>query len=121
METKNVTNKVLALGDNEFEEGKITVAASTEIPAGALLKRNADGSFALAGGSDTAIAVMPFALKNEKTAAAVLGFRALVSGRVRLDMLNIGGIAITAAQRDALRDYGIIAVKATNVSELDNQ
>jgi hypothetical protein len=121
MEVKNVTNKVLALGNNEFEEGKINVAANTAIPAGALLKRNANGSFAVAGSGDTAVAVMPFPLKNEKAQAADMGFRALISGRARLDMLALAGNPITPAQRDALRGYGIIAVKATNVSELDNQ
>jgi hypothetical protein len=147
MEVKNVSNKVLALGDNEFESGVINVSGGATIAKGTVLKRNADGKFAPVvsttptpgthgvpadGGGwateptdpvpgDLLIAVMPFDIKNEKAAAADMGFRALVGGRVRADMLRIAGNPLTPAQFDALRDYGIIAVKVTNVSELDNQ
>lgn len=147
MEVKNVSNKVLALGNNEFESGVINVSGGATIAKGTVLKRNADGKFApavstdptpgthgvpAAGGGwatepadpvpgDLLVAVMPFDLKNEKAAAANLGFSALVSGRVRAGLLRIAGNPLTPAQFDALRDYGIIAVKVTNVSELDNQ
>jgi hypothetical protein len=64
---------------------------------------------------------MPFDITNSKEAAADFGFRALVQGRVRLDMLRINGQPITAEQRDMLRGIGILAVKVTDLSKKDNQ
>ena len=64
---------------------------------------------------------MPFDLTNDKADEAVLGFRALVAGRVRADMLRIGDAVTTAAQNDMLRNVGILAVKVTDLSQLDNQ
>jgi hypothetical protein len=111
-----IASRVVGIGYNIFEGGKINVTAGSTISAGTLLKRLANGNFAVAGASDAPIAVMPFDLVNTGTVAADMGFRALVSGQVRKDMLTLGGAAITKAQGDALRDYGIIAVDSVDMS-----
>jgi hypothetical protein len=147
MEVTNVSNKILALGDNIYESGYITVPAETTYKAGTVLKRLEQGSFApvtdtqgtpgthgtpASGGGweeaptdpvpgDVPVAVIPFNIENKKAQEASIGFRALVSGRVRLDMLRINGSSITQGQSDMLRNYGILPVKVTNLSQLDNQ
>jgi hypothetical protein len=141
MKVTNVKNRVLALGDNLFESGTITVPANGKIAAGTLLKRNDDGKFAIVidteanpgtpaeGGGwavepstgDIPVAVMPFDLENSGGAPADFGFRALTGGRVRADMLLVNGTPATTAQKDSLRDYGIFPVKVKDLSQLDNQ
>ena len=120
MSITNHENKTLVLGSNFYETGVIAIAAGVEIAAGTLLKR-ASGKFAKAASTDTPVAVMPLALKNTGAASADIGFRALVCGMVRRDMLNLSGAALTDAQCDALRGYGIVPVKVTDISQLDNQ
>jgi hypothetical protein len=144
---ENVTSRVVLLGDNHFETGIINIAAGETVAEGTVLKRNADGKFAPVINTDTTpgthgtpadgggwateptdpipgdvpVAVMPFGVTSEKAASADFGFRALVDGRVRLDMLRINGLPITAAQSDMLRGVGILPVKVTDLSQLDNQ
>jgi len=113
-----IESKALQLGNNVFEQGTIAVAAAMEVKAGTLLKRDGDKKFAIATASDTPIAVVPFDMKNTSTATANLGFRAIVGGQVRRDMLNLNGAVLTSAQVDSLRDYGIIAVRSTDVSKV---
>jgi hypothetical protein len=135
------------LGDDYYESGVITIVAGATIAAGTVLKRNTDGKFAPVVNTDTTpgtpgtpsadggwtteptdpipgdvpAAVMPFDITNKKDAQADFGFRALVQGRVRLDMLRINGLPITAEQRDMLRQTGILPVKITDLSQKDNQ
>ncbi|MDR1389185.1 MAG: hypothetical protein LBJ31_04340 [Treponema sp.] len=143
MKSRIIDNSVLPLGNNEYEAGTITLAAGTEISIGVILKRNTDGGFSPV--SDTGLAtisadvdgtktdipipgvpadipvvVNPSYIKNEGTGAVTVGFRALVAGKVRRDKLTIAGVAITDAQADALRNYGIIPVAVNDVSRLDN-
>jgi hypothetical protein len=116
------------------------------VAEGTVLKRDADGKFApvmntdttpgthgipAAGGwgteptdpipGDVPVAVMPFSITSKKAIDADFGFRAIVDGRVRLDMLRINGNSITAAQSDLLRGVGILPVKVTDLSQKDNQ
>jgi hypothetical protein len=130
-------NKSLFLGNNEFETGLLTVPAGTTIPAGALLKR-VDGKFAPVmntspievdtGDGDVSIpgvpvdipvAVNPIEIKNPAGAPADIPFRALVSGKVRADMLSVNGQPIEAAQADMLRVYGIIPRKLNDISRTE--
>jgi hypothetical protein len=131
-----ITSVSLQQGDNLFEQGVITLAAGVTVKAGTILKRVENGKFEIAtdtppnpgtpaeGGGwatppspgDIPVAVMPFDLKNEKSAQADMGFRALTGGKVRRDLLNLNGSPITDGQADALRNYGIIAVKITDLS-----
>ena len=124
MDVTRVENKSLQQGNNEFETGVLTV------PAGAFLKREASGKFAAV--SDTTadaetglpaqkpVAVNPVEIKNTAAASADIPFRAMIGGKVRFDMLSVGGNQITDAQADLLRQYaGIIAKKATDLSWTD--
>jgi hypothetical protein len=147
MKVENVNNRVVMLGDEHFEGGVITIPAGATIAAGTVLKRDADGKFApvtntaptpgthgtpAAGGGwdteptdpipgDVPTAVMPFDITSGKTVDADFGFRALVAGRVRADMLRINGNPLSAEQKDLLREVGILPVKVTDLSHLDNQ
>jgi hypothetical protein len=120
----NVVNKVLQLGDCEYESGSLAVPAVTEYKAGTLLKRGTGESFAIATDEDTAVAVIPFDIANTASVSKTTGIRALIWGRVRRDMLHYNAaptVPLTPSQRDALRSYGIVARKVTDVSEPDNQ
>jgi len=123
VKTENVTSKVVMLGDNHFQSGKITLDPNTTLAAGAILKRAGTDteSFELAAAADDYAAINPFEIKNETSATKVFGFRPLMDGRVRLDMVNIGGVALTGADIDKLRKVGILPLKVTDLSKLDNQ
>ena len=147
MKVENVPNRVVMLGDEQFEGGVITIPAGATIAAGTVLKRNTDGKFApvtntestpgtpgvpAAGGGwateptdpipgDVPTAVMPFDIANGKTVDVDFGFRALVAGRVRADKLRINNNPLSAEQKDLLREVGILPVKVTDLSHLDNQ
>ena len=128
-------NKSLFLGNNEYETGVLTVPANGKVAAGALLKRDG-GKFApvtatgatpgvpadgggwttLPSPGDIPVAVNPVEIKNNTPAPVDIPFRALISGRVRRDMLSINGQAITDDQADMLRSYGIIPKKVTDIS-----
>jgi|GEM_PF-1367529 len=113
-----IESKALQLGHNVFEQCSVAVAAQTKIKAGTLLKRDGDKKFAVATASDTPIAIVPFDMTNTSATTVNLGFRALIGGLVRKDMLNLNGEALTSAHVDGLRDYGIIAVDTTDMSRV---
>jgi hypothetical protein len=118
----NVTSKVVLLGDNNFYSGKITLAAGAKLAAGAILKRGAtQDEYAVATSVDEYTAVNPFEIENKTAAPKVFGFRACVDGRVRMDMLRVGAATVTNADIDKLRKIGILPVKVTDLSHLDNQ
>lgn len=112
--------KIVGIGDNVFEQGTISVPAGQTIKAGVILKRSGN-AFAVCDGTDgeVPLAVMPFDLTNDGTASANMGFRALTGGEVRKELLTLNNTAISKAQADALRDYGIIVVEVTDVSRVN--
>jgi hypothetical protein len=109
------------MGDNYFESGKITLAAGAMLPAGAVLKRSGTDFAAATLAADDFVAVNPFEIKNNTEASKVFGFRAIVSGRVRADMLKLGSNSTTTADNDKLRKVGILPMKVTDLSQKDNQ
>jgi hypothetical protein len=136
-----VENNAVALGGNDFETGIITVGAGATVSKGVVLKR-AGNKFApvadtspitisadVAGTGtqipipgtavDVPVAVNPFDIVNPGSAQADLSIRALISGPVRADLLTINGGAITDAQGDMLRGYGIIPVKIADLSRIE--
>jgi hypothetical protein len=127
IEVHNVASKSLMLGNNEFEGGLLTIAAGGTIPAGAMLKRDAaTGKFTVVttttgDTAETPVALNPCEEKNAGQADADIPFRALIWGKVRRDMASMNGTALTDAQCDMLRNYGIIAVKVHDISRTDNQ
>jgi hypothetical protein len=141
IKTEIVENSVVALGDNNFETGVITVPAGETIKKGTVLKR-ANGKFApvlntapqtinvdvdgtatdvpIPGSvTDVPVAVNPFDIPNPGTAPADLSIRALISGPVRADLLTIDGEVTTDDQNDMLRDYGIIPIKVNDISRTE--
>jgi hypothetical protein len=122
MKVENVSSRVLMLGGNNFSSGKITLAAGTTLVAGAVLKRGAGANeFTVAAAADEYTAVNPFEIKNDTSNSKVFGFRVLMDGRVREDMLRVGANAVTVADIDKLRKVGILPVKVTDLSQTDNQ
>jgi len=123
VKTENVTSRVVMLGDNHFQSGKITIAAGATLAAGAVLKRaGADTiTFAIATTADDYAAVNPFEIKNETANSKVFGFRPCMDGRVREDMTKVSGANLTAADIDKLRKVGILPIKVTDLSVTDNQ
>ena len=114
-----IESKALQLGDNDYQQGTISVAANTTIKAGTILKRVAEKKFAVATGADTPVAIVPFDLENDKATTANVGFRAIIKGKVRKDLVNLNGDPVTSAISDSLRDHcGIITVDSTDVSRV---
>ncbi|MCL2093813.1 MAG: hypothetical protein FWH12_06425 [Treponema sp.] len=112
-------SKALQLGNNKFEQGTISVAAKATVKAGTILKRDGDKKFAVAVAGDAPVGLVPFDMVNDKDAAKDLGFRAIIGGEVRRDMVNLNGAPITSVIADSLRDRcGIIAVDTTDVSRV---
>ncbi len=121
MTTRKVKSKSLFQGNNDFETGILTIPAGETVPAGAFLIRGADGKFTVVSDTNTEnpVAVNPVELKNTGAAPADISFRALISGKVRRDMLSVGGQPITDAQADMIRQYGIIPKKVTDISRVE--
>jgi hypothetical protein len=107
--------KVVGMGFNIFEQGTISVIAG-----GTVLKRSGN-AFAACDGTTNEVpsAVMPFDLTNDGGSIATMGFRALIGGVVRKDLLSLNGAGINKAQADALRVYGIYAVDITDLSRVN--
>jgi hypothetical protein len=136
-----VNNPVVPLGDNVYETGAITVPAGGVIPAGVVLYRNSgkfvpvtdvspitisvDVSGDLTNVSipgtlvQVPVAVNPFDIKNPGQAPADFSIRALVSGKVRADLLTINGDPITVDEGDMLRNYGILPIRVNDISRLE--
>jgi hypothetical protein len=122
MNVKVVESISIAIGHNEREVGSISVPATTTYTAGTLLKR-ATGGFDVAAATDRVIAVLGEDLKNAGSDAETVNISAITWGHVREDKLHYNAApttAITAAQKDALRDYGIRASKVQNWGAVDN-
>ena len=105
------------------------LAVSTTYPAGTVLGRvTASGKLSpsdvgAVDGTETPVAM----LATDVITAAVLvdiNIRVLIEGQVRLSKLIIAPATVgvvTAAQKDQLRDFGIVALQTTELSKLDNQ
>tara|TARA_R110002153_G_C13332612_1_gene498617 strand:- start:34078 stop:34467 length:390 start_codon:yes stop_codon:yes gene_type:complete len=109
-----------------FENETLLDAGGATYAAGTLLGRiTASGKLTAyvvgaVDGSEVPVAV----LRDELVlvAATDTACRPIIAGRVRIaDLVAHGVGAITIAESDALRDYGIIPLTTTQLSELDNQ
>jgi hypothetical protein len=124
--TNNIKNGPVIQGD-DYEDivlnapGAVTYAAGTvlgRLTANGKMVAYAEGG---AGGAEVPKMVLP--VEVVFTGAGDQSLKALSSGRVRADRLIEHGVgAITdAAVFDELRDYTIIVVTTTELSQLDNQ
>ena len=113
-EKKSIELQSLLYGDNEFETGTLKVSAgeSINVPDGAVLVRGDDGSYAPATAEDTgkAVVVLVDGVITPITAAGDYAVRVCISGRVNRNLLTVAGAAVTDAQVNLLRDYGILAL-----------
>lgn len=116
----------LVLWQPVFSPNTLTAGAAETWPAGTLLGRiTASGKLTrydsgAADGSEVPVAVLP--AEQVFTAAGDAPCRVIIGGQLRRgDLTEFGVGAITVAQADALRDYGIVALETKELSELDNQ
>ena len=121
----NRTNGVI-LWDPTYNDGTATFSVAETWPAGAVLgKLTATGKYVrftpgAGDGSQTPIALLSQAVTS--VGAGDVRIRPMISGKVRAsDLTNNAGGALTAPQHDQLRDYTIIALATTQLSQLDNQ
>lgn len=126
IEITNNQTRGIVIWDPVFEDeilidaGGATYAAGTllgRITASAKLTKYTSGA---GDGSQIPVAV----LLNELVlpGATDVPCRPIISGRVRRNDLVAHGVgAITTAESDLLRDYGIIPLSTTQLAELDNQ
>ncbi len=109
-----------------FDDETLVDAGGATYAAGTLLGRiTANGKLtAYTSGAGDGSEVPVAVLRDELVLAAATDTpcRPILAGRVRrADMVAHGVGAITDAEADALRDYSIIPLSTTQLSELDNQ
>lgn len=115
----------LFIGDNEFASEVLSLAAATTAKDGYILKRNsANGKLELANDVDGQCFVL--ATRNDLvntsgSAATDFYVRVCITGKVKKSGVTVAGTALTAAQADALRASGILALDVTNIGKQDNQ
>lgn len=115
----------LFIGDNEFASEVLSLAAATTAKDGYILKRNSvSGKLELANDVDGQCFVL--ATRNDLvntsgSAATDFYVRVCITGKVKKSGVTVAGTALTAAQADALRASGILALDVTNIGKQDNQ
>ena len=126
-ENPNITNYNLGdilQGENQFETGTLTLAASASVTEGAFLKRGNGGKFAPVTDTSTETPVALYVgdkLTNSASEAKDFAVRVLISGRVKAGGCHVNGTAATDAQLDMIRSYGIVPVRVTETNIQDNQ
>lgn len=115
-ESENRGQVDLLLGDNEFETGVLTLAASGSVKEGALLKRESNGNFGVVTDTSNQTPVAVYVgedITNSSESSATYPTRAVISGRVAASRCHYStNTALSAADKDALRGHSIIALDA---------
>lgn len=123
--TNNATSGVV-IWEPVFDDDVLIVTGAVTYAAGTVLGRiTASGKLtAYTSGAGDGSQV-PIAVLHEETVftgAGEIPFRPILGGRVRrADLVAHGVGALTQAEVDLLRDYGIVALTTTQLAELDNQ
>lgn len=126
IEITNNSTKTVVIWDPVHEDDTLLAAGAVTYAAGTVLGRITASGFlthyasGAADGSQVPVAV----LHNEQvfTGAGNRPFRPIIGGRLRRGEMVAHGVgAITVAEADQLRDYGIVTLSTTELSELDNQ
>lgn len=120
------TVRSLVLRNAEYNRETLVATEAVTWAKGTLLGRVTASSKLTAyvsgnsDGSEVPVAVLP--VEVEFTAAGDKYEDVIVSGVLReVDLVAYGVGDITAAEKDLLRDYGIVSIDSTELSELDNQ
>lgn len=126
IEITNNSVRGVAIWEPVFEDATLTFTGAETWPAGAVLGRlTATGAFARfnpAGADGSQIPKAVLTQEAVATAAGDIATRVAISGRIRAgDLVNNAGAALTAEQLDQLRDFSIVALSTTQLSQLDNQ
>ena len=115
----------LFIGDNEFASEVLSLAATTTAKDGYILKRNSsNGKLELANDVDGqcfVLATRDDLVNTSDSAAMDFYVRVCITGKVKKSGVTVAGTALTAAQADALRASGILALGVTNIGKQDNQ
>lgn len=115
----------LFIGDNEFASEVLSLAAATTAKDGYILKRNSsNGKLELANDVDGqcfVLATRDDLINTSGSAAMDFYVRVCITGKVKKSGVTVAGTALTAAQADALRASGILALDVTNIGKQDNQ
>ena len=115
----------LFIGDNEFASEILSLAAATTAKDGYVLKRNSsNGKLELANDVDGqcfVLATRDDLINTSGSAAMDFYVRVCITGKVKKSGVTVAGTALTAAQADALRASGILALDVTNIGKQDNQ
>lgn len=115
----------LFIGDNEFASEVLSLAAATTAKDGYILKRNSsNGKLELANyvdGQCFVLATRDDLVNTSSSAAMDFYVRVCITGKVKKSGVTVAGTALTAAQSDALRASGILALDVTNIGKQDNQ
>lgn len=115
----------LFIGDNEFASEVLSLAAATTAKDGYVLKRNSsNGKLELANDVDGqcfVLATRDNLVNTSSSAAMDFYVRVCITGKVKKSGITVTGTALTAAQADALRASGILALDVTNIGKQDNQ
>ena len=115
----------LFIGDNECASEILSLAAATTAKDGYVLKRNSsNGKLELANDVDGqcfVLATRDDLINTSGSAAMDFYVRVCITGKVKKSGVTVAGTALTAAQADALRASGILALDVTNIGKQDNQ
>lgn len=117
----------LFIGDNEFAGEVLSLAADTAAKDGYVLARNgASGKLELASdvsGQRFVLASRGGLVNTNASGGAAMDFyvRVCIAGKVKKSGVTVAGTALTAAQADALRASGILALDVANIGKQDNQ
>ncbi|MBP3366190.1 MAG: hypothetical protein J6K96_04265 [Treponema sp.] len=115
----------LFIGDNEFASEVLSLAAATTAKDGyVLVRNNMSGKLELANdvsGQCFVLATRDDLVNTSGGAAMDFYVRVCIAGKVKKSGITVAGTALTAAQADALRASGILALDVTNIGKQDNQ
>lgn len=126
----NVDTGNVILANARFEDGPLTFAGAGTVKSGTILARDsATNKFVpfVVGGATNGNGIPKAVLTYDVTAtgAGDITIRAAVEGHFRKERLVIAADGndtnVTAAVRDQLRDYGLVAFNVKELSQLDNQ
>jgi hypothetical protein len=116
----------LFIGNNEFTAEVLSLAAQESAKDGYVLARNStSGKLELADDVEGQCFILATRedLKNENAsggAAKDFYVCVCIAGSVKKSGVTVAGRALTAAQADALRASGILALDVTNIGKTDN-